>query len=151
MEIRTVGVVGAGVMGIGLAHNLAQTGHRVVMVDIADAVLQAAREEIRKNLRFQGFFRKEKSESADVILGRIETSTDLGALHDADFVVENATEKWDIKKEIYPKIDAVCPAHTVFAANTSKRRGAAFGFGTTSRPSSSSWAGVSTAFSSRFS
>jgi 3-hydroxybutyryl-CoA dehydrogenase len=119
MEIRTVGVVGAGVMGIGLAHNLAQTGHRVVLVDISDELLAAAREEIRKNLRFQGFFKKEKSDSADTILGRIETSTDIGALHDSDFVVENATEKWEIKKEIYPKMDAVCPERTVFAANTS--------------------------------
>src|SRR3712207_4329572 len=52
MEIRTVGVVGAGVMGSGVGQNLAQTGHQVVLVDISDEILDRAREEIRKNLRF---------------------------------------------------------------------------------------------------
>jgi 3-hydroxybutyryl-CoA dehydrogenase len=120
MEIRVVGVIGAGVMGIGLGQNLAQTGHRVVLVDISEQVLDNARGEIRKNLRFQGMFQKgAKSEPADAVLGRITFTTDYGALAESDFVVENATEKWDIKKEIYPKIDAICPERAVFAANTS--------------------------------
>jgi len=120
MDIRVVGVVGAGVMGIGLGQNLAQTGHQVVLVDIADQVLETAKAEIRKNLRFQGMFQKgAKSEPADTVLGRIQFTTDYGALSEADFVVENATEKWHIKKEIYPKIDAICPERAVFAANTS--------------------------------
>lgn len=120
MEIRTVGVVGAGVMGIGLGQNLAQTGHDVVLVDVADAVLDHARQEMQKNLRFQGMFTKDaKKESADTILSRIRFTTDYEALAEVDFLVENATEKWEIKKEIYPKIDAICPERAVFAANTS--------------------------------
>jgi 3-hydroxybutyryl-CoA dehydrogenase len=120
MEIRTVGVVGAGVMGVGVGQNLAQTGHQVILVDIADAVLAHARDEIRKSVRFQGMFQKgAKTESADTVLGRITFTTDLGALAAADFVVENTPEKWDIKKEVYPQLDAVCPEHAVFAANTS--------------------------------
>jgi 3-hydroxybutyryl-CoA dehydrogenase len=120
MEIRTVGVVGAGVMGIGLGQNLAQTGHDVVLVDISDAVLERARGEIQKNLRFQGMFTKEaKKESADTILSRIRFTTDYEDLSEVDFLVENATEKWEIKKEIYPRIDAICPERAVFAANTS--------------------------------
>ncbi len=120
MEIKTVGVVGAGVMGVGLGQNLAQTEHRAILVDISEAVLEHAREEIRKNLRFQGMFQKgAKKEDPEAVLGRIQFTTDLEALSAADFVVENATEKWAIKKEIYPKIDAICPAHAVFAANTS--------------------------------
>lgn len=129
MEIRTVGVVGAGVMGIGLGQNLAQTGHQVVLVDVTDAALDNARAEIRKNLRFQGMFKKDanaapaanaaKPESADQVLGRIQFTRDYDALSQVDFVVENATEKWEIKKEIYPRLDAICPAHAVFAANTS--------------------------------
>jgi 3-hydroxybutyryl-CoA dehydrogenase len=131
MEIRTigtVGVVGAGVMGVGLGQNLAQTGHRVVLVDVTGATLDRAREEIRKNLRFTGMFRKEAkpagiqggaSESTDAILGRITFTTEYEALGEADFVVENATEKWDVKKEIYPRLDAICPQRAVFAANTS--------------------------------
>jgi 3-hydroxybutyryl-CoA dehydrogenase len=123
MEIRTVGVVGAGVMGIGVGQNLAQTGHQVILVDIADPVLARARDEIRKSLRFQGMFQKgakpEGTEGADVVLGRITFTTDFAALGAADFVVENTTEKWDIKKEVYPQLDAICPAEAVFAANTS--------------------------------
>ena len=125
MEIRTVGVVGAGVMGVGLGQNLAQTGHQVVLVDVAGATLDRAREEIRKNLRFTGMFRKEAkpagtpAESTDTVLGRITFTTEYEALGEADFVVENATEKWEVKKEIYPRLDAICPQRTVFAANTS--------------------------------
>jgi 3-hydroxybutyryl-CoA dehydrogenase len=120
MEIQVVGVVGAGVMGVGLGHNLAQTGHRVVLVDISDEVLERAREEIRKNLRLYGMYRKElKVADSKAVMDRITFTTDYGALAEADFVVENAVEKWDVKKEIYPKIDAICPQHAVFAANTS--------------------------------
>ncbi|HXO22211.1 MAG TPA: 3-hydroxyacyl-CoA dehydrogenase NAD-binding domain-containing protein [Thermoanaerobaculia bacterium] len=120
MEIQAVGVVGAGVMGVGVAQNLAQTGHQVVLVDVADAVLAKAREEIRKGVRFQGMFKKGAGgEGADAVLSRIRFTTDVAELGDVDFVIENATEKWDVKKGIYERIDAVCPERAVFAANTS--------------------------------
>jgi 3-hydroxybutyryl-CoA dehydrogenase len=120
MEIKTVGVVGAGVMGVGLGQDLAQTGHQVILVDISGAVLEKARAEIRKNLRFQGMFQKAaKKEDPEAVLGRIRFSTDYEALDDVDFLVENATEKWEVKKAIYPRLDALCPERTVFAANTS--------------------------------
>ena len=119
-EIKTVGVIGAGVMGVGVGQNLAQTGHQVVLVDVADSTLAHAREEIRKAVRFQGMFQKDaKKESADTILGRIQFTTDFEALSEVDFVVENTTEKWEIKKEVYPRLDAICPERAVFAANTS--------------------------------
>jgi 3-hydroxybutyryl-CoA dehydrogenase len=134
MEIKTVGVVGAGVMGIGLGQNLAQTGHKAVLVDVSTTVLEHAREEIRKNLRFQGMFQKgAKKEDPEAVLGRIHFTTDYEALGESDFVVENATEKWPIKKEIYPKLDAICPPHAVFAANTSCIPITKIG-GTTKRP-----------------
>jgi len=120
MEIRKVGVVGAGVMGIGLGQSLAQTGHQAVLVDVAKAVLDRAREEIRRGLRFQGMFQKgERREDSETVLGRITFTTDLAALADVDFLVENVPEKWEIKREIYPKLDAVCPERAVFAVNTS--------------------------------
>jgi 3-hydroxybutyryl-CoA dehydrogenase len=120
MDIRTVGVIGAGVMGVGVAQNLAQTGHQAILVDISDEILDHAREEIRKNLRFQGMFQKGvKSEPADAVLGRIRFTQALEDLSEVDFVVENVPEKWEIKKEIYPRIDAICPERAVFAVNTS--------------------------------
>jgi 3-hydroxybutyryl-CoA dehydrogenase len=120
MEIRTVGVVGAGVMGAGLGQNLAQTGHRAILVDVSEAALERAREEIRKSLRFQGMFQKgAKKEEAGEVLGRILFTTDYEALSESDFVVENVPEKWEIKRDVYPRIDAICREGVVFAVNTS--------------------------------
>lgn len=56
MSIRTVGVIGAGVMGRGVAQDLAQTGHNAIVVDVSEEILGAAQEEIRQNLRFQSFY-----------------------------------------------------------------------------------------------
>jgi len=126
MEIKTVGVVGAGVMGTGLAQSLAETGHDVVLLDVTQEVLDRARDEIRKSLRFQAFFRKKEAGApaappapADTVLGRIRFTTELADFSAVDFLIENATEKWEIKEEIYRRIDPICPERTVFAANTS--------------------------------
>jgi len=120
MNIQVVGVVGAGVMGIGVSQNLAQTGYQVILVDISEAILESAEQEIKKNIRFQTLFNKEKKVgSPDEILKKITFSTNYKLLDSADFVVENVTEKWDIKKEVYAQLDAICPERTVFAANTS--------------------------------
>lgn len=120
MNIQTVGVVGAGVMGVGVAQNLAQTGHQVILVDIFEDILDKAKHEIRNNIRFQGFFKKsDTTETPDNVLNRIEFSTNYKFLEKADFVVENVTEKWDIKKQVYSLLDSICPADSVFAANTS--------------------------------
>lgn len=120
MTIQVVGVVGAGVMGVGVAQDLAQTGHHVMLLDVSDEVLERAKQEIRKNIRFQGFFKKnEKTESSDEVLQRIKFSTNYKVLEDAEFVVENVTEKWIIKQEVYAQLEAICPEGVVFAANTS--------------------------------
>lgn len=120
MNIQTVGVVGAGVMGVGVAQNLAQTNHQVILVDISEDILDKAKQEIRNNIRFQGFFKKtDNTEAPDTVLNRIEFSTNYKFLEKADFVVENVTEKWDIKKQVYSLLDSICPADSVFAANTS--------------------------------
>lgn len=119
--LGVVGVVGAGVMGRGLAQDLAQHGYKVRLIDIDDGILEDAKRSVRQSLRaqlLQGGLGG-KGESTDAVLARIHTSTDLETLADADFVIENVTEKWDIKKTIYPVLDRVCPPHAVFAANTS--------------------------------
>ena len=120
MNKSLIGVVGAGVMGVGVAQNLAQAGHRVILLDISEEILKRAREEIAKNIRFQRLFSKTKEqESAEAIVDRIRFTTNYAPFADADFVIENVTEKWDIKKKVHEQLDTVCPEHCVFAANTS--------------------------------
>lgn len=122
MQIQTVGVIGAGVMGSGVAQTLAQTGHQVILLDVAEELLAKTKAEIVNNLRFQGFFNKDKSQkraSPQEIVTRIQFSTGYQPLQQADFVVENVTEKWEIKQQVYAQLDPICPDHCVFAANTS--------------------------------
>jgi len=120
MTNQVVGVIGAGVMGAGVAQNLAMTGQRAILIDISEAILERARTEIFQNLRFQGLFNKsEKRVDTKEIIGLIEFTTDQRLLSEADFVIENVTEKWEIKKQVYEQIDSICPQHCVFAANTS--------------------------------
>jgi 3-hydroxybutyryl-CoA dehydrogenase len=117
---RTVGVVGAGVMGVGVAQNLAQTGHRVLLLDLSRAVLDRARAEIEQALRFHGMFAKQKGGPPPAeVMERIGFVTAYDGFAAADFVVENVTEKWEAKSPVYPVLDAVCPEHACFAANTS--------------------------------
>lgn len=119
MAYDVVGVVGAGVMGVGVAQNLAQTGHRVVLVDIADPVLERAKQEMKNGLRALSLFNKKAAVDAKEVMERVRFTTDYELLAESDFVVENVTEKWPLKKEVYARIDAICRPEIVFAANTS--------------------------------
>lgn len=120
MSTQVVGVIGAGVMGTGVAQNLAQVGHRVILLDIADDILKRSKGEIRNSIRLHRMLNKaEGQESIDEILRRITFSTDYALLKDADFVIENAVEKWEVKKPIYEQLDAICPEHCIFLVNTS--------------------------------
>ena len=120
MDLHTIGVVGAGVMGVGLAHDLAQTGHAVVLLDLSDEILSKALAEIKKNLRMQRMLNPSPGqESTGDILKRITTTTSFDAFAEADFVIENVIEKWEVKREIHRQLDAVCRADVCFAANTS--------------------------------
>jgi 3-hydroxybutyryl-CoA dehydrogenase len=119
--LKRIGVVGAGVMGVGVAQALAQTQHDVVLIDIHDDILDRARDQIYQNIRLSRLFNAPKAsdKSPDELISQITFTTDYQQLQDVDFVVENSTEKWQIKKEIYPQLDAICPPEAVFAANTS--------------------------------
>jgi len=143
--VETIGVIGAGVMGVGVAQDIAQHGRQVILIDVDDATLARARQAIRANLRMQGLFRKSRGlppspplpaaaaggESSAQVLARITFTTDYGQLAAVDFVVENVIEKWPVKEQVYKLLDARCPPACVFAANTSAisitRLGAASG------------------------
>lgn len=120
MNIELVGIIGAGVMGVGVAQNLAQTHHQVILVDVSDEILEHAKAEIYKNVRFGRMFEKSASrESPDEVLARITLTTDYSLLKDVDFVVENVIEKWAVKEKVYARLDDIRPEHCVLAANTS--------------------------------
>lgn len=119
MSIRTVGVVGAGVMGRGVAHALAATGHKVILLDLTPEILAQAKAEIKANVRMYTLLSKDKNVSADEVLRQITFSTDYELLTEIDYLVENATEKWEIKQPIYRRLDAICPPDCVLAVNTS--------------------------------
>ena len=120
MKYRKIGVIGAGVIGVGVAQSLAQTGHLVVLVDISDSILGQARTIIGKELKFAALF-DAKAREADhsEVLSRIDFTTDYDRLNEADFVVENSTESWPVKESIYPRLDRICRPDCILAANTS--------------------------------
>lgn len=119
-ELKTVGVVGAGVMGQGLAQDLAQHGYQVLLIDVDEKTLAAAKKAVRLSLRAQLMLEhKAGAPGTDAVLANIKTSTDMDVLGAADFVIENVTEKWDVKKDVWRTLNRVGAEHAVFAANTS--------------------------------
>lgn len=116
--MAVVGVVGAGVMGIGVAQNLAQCEHDVVLVDKDEAVLTAARDAINRNCRMSRMMGGPALD-ADAVLARIDTAVGLRSLARADIVIENVTENWEIKRAVHAELDEVCSPDTVIVANTS--------------------------------
>ncbi len=119
MEIKTFGVVGAGQMGNGIAQVAAASGLAVIMNDINEDLVNRGLQTISKNLGRRVEKGKMDPAARDAILGRIRTSTDLGDMTPADFVVEAATENEPLKFSIFEKLDQVCPAHAILATNTS--------------------------------
>jgi 3-hydroxybutyryl-CoA dehydrogenase len=119
MGYASVGVIGAGVMGVGVAQNLAQTNHHVVLVDLSDEILENSKKEVRNGLRTFAMFNKQVKIDLKEVMSRIEFTTDYKRLANVDFVVENVIEKWPIKKDVYGQLDAICRPDIIFAANTS--------------------------------
>ncbi|MFB4195448.1 3-hydroxyacyl-CoA dehydrogenase family protein [Streptomyces carpaticus] len=113
-----VGVVGAGVMGTGLTQNLTEHGHEVVLTDRSKEALDRARAEIERYERFGALLGATGPQREDMTR-RVTYSTDLAELGEVEFLVENITENWELKRELYPRLDAVCRPETVFAVNTS--------------------------------
>lgn len=113
------GVIGAGVMGTGVAQCLAQSKMEVILLDITEEELNAGMEKIKNNLRFQTLFNKGESENPEQVCSRIKCTTDFTILKKADFIIENVTESWQIKKAVYEKINGICNENCIFLVNTS--------------------------------
>lgn len=119
MKIRTIGIVGAGQMGCGIAHVAVLAGFDVVLTDIDAEILDQGMESVAANLDRQIRRGIVEGSERDQILGRIRTSTHLKDHAKSELVVESAVERLEIKAEIFRQLDEICPKPTILASNTS--------------------------------
>jgi 3-hydroxybutyryl-CoA dehydrogenase len=119
MQIKRIGVIGAGTMGNGIAQVFAQSGFEVRLCDAVPAALDRARGGIEKSLG--KFVEKGKLEAADrdAALGRLTTGSDLDALADVDYAVEAIAESLEAKRDIFTRLDAITRADVILSSNTS--------------------------------
>lgn len=117
--MQKVGVIGGGTMGNGIAHTAALAGLSVVLVDVAEDVLDRALKAISSNLQRGVDKGKMTHESKESTLARIETATSLEQLHEVDIAIEAIIENRDAKIELFQKLDAIVPSHAILASNTS--------------------------------
>jgi len=119
MEIKTIGVVGAGQMGNGIAQVAAHSGLRVVMSDIADSFVQKGLGTISKNLDRMVEKGKIPSQKKDEMMGRIKGTIQVKDMAETDFVVEAAIENESLKLNVFKELDQVCRREIILSSNTS--------------------------------
>src|SRR5215467_6122925 len=119
MQIKRAGIVGAGTMGNGIAHVFSRAGYPVTLHDIEQRFLDRALETIAKNLARETAKGKLTSEQEKAAFARIAPALDPAQLAECDFVVEAASEKFEIKKEIFQKLDCIVRPEVILASNTS--------------------------------
>jgi len=118
-EMQTVGVVGAGTMGSGIAHVFARSGFKVLLCDVEERFLARALEQIRANLGREVAKGKLGVTDVEQALERISSTTDREALAGAGFAVEAATERFELKAELFRALDRILPEEAILATNTS--------------------------------
>ncbi len=119
MTIKTVGVIGAGTMGNGIAQVFASSRFKVIMQDISEEGVNRGMATISGSL--DRLIKSEKITEADKLetMGRIHATTDLSSMQDADLVVEAASEDFAIKKQVFAELDKICQPGAILASNTS--------------------------------
>jgi 3-hydroxybutyryl-CoA dehydrogenase len=119
MAIKTVGVVGCGLMGSGIAQVCAEAGYAVIVREVDEAALKKGLGKIESFLS-KGVERgKMTPERKKEVMARLTGTTDLAKLAGCDFVIEVVVESLEAKREVFQALDAVCPPHAIFASNTS--------------------------------
>jgi 3-hydroxybutyryl-CoA dehydrogenase len=119
MSIQSIGVVGAGTMGNGIAHVCAKAGYNVVLVEVEQRFLDRGMATITKNLAREVEKAKITSSERDATLTRIQGTLSRESLAACQLVVEAASERFEIKQEIFQALDKICPKETILASNTS--------------------------------
>jgi len=119
LRIKSIGVIGAGTMGNGIAHVSALSGFDTILMDIKDEFVQQGLSTIRKNMDRQVKKGKISQSEMETSMSRITISTDYNQLSECDLVIEAATENQGIKLNIFKELDNVCNSETILASNTS--------------------------------
>jgi len=119
MTISTVGVIGLGTMGAGIAEVVARHGYQVIAVEMSEALVDKGRGSLEGSTARAAARGKLSEDERSALLGRITFSTSIDDLASADLVIEAVSESLDLKKELFAKVDAVAPAHAILATNTS--------------------------------
>jgi 3-hydroxybutyryl-CoA dehydrogenase len=120
MKFRRIGVLGAGNIGVGVVTDLVLHGIPAVVVDISGDILKRAQTEVLNNVRFVPMLSKTLPRiTKNEALQRMVLTTDLRDVASCDFVIENVTEDWNVKKAVYEELDRVAPPEVCFGANTS--------------------------------
>ena len=123
MEIRRIAVIGAGLMGHGIAQDFATHGYPVTLTDVSPERARAALDTIRENLELLARHDLVTAEAIPDILARIQVrETPADTVRDADLVIEAATENLDLKRELFRTLDESAPPHAILASNTSTYR-----------------------------
>ena len=117
--MKKIAVLGAGIMGAGIAQVAAQAGYAVILRDLQMSLVKDGLQTIEDNL--DRFIKKGKLEPAEkqTIITRIHGTIDLAELNDVDLVIEAVVENMAVKRQIFAELDNICPAHTILATNTS--------------------------------
>lgn len=118
MEVKKPFIVGAGVMGAGIGQLCAQQGYEVTVVDVSEEVVERAKEKVKAGLKRRVDKGEITQEEMDSVLSRLRWTTDLNLAQDSDFVVEAVFEDLGIKKDVFQKLDSICPPETILATNT---------------------------------
>lgn len=116
--MQTIGVIGAGTMGTGVAQTLVQAGYKVILIDISDKILKNAKQEINNNVRMQSLLRQNKT-TDQFDMTRIGFDTDYNHLSNCPFVIENVTEDFEIKTRVYDRLNSVLDSSCIIGVNTS--------------------------------
>jgi 3-hydroxybutyryl-CoA dehydrogenase len=118
-NIETIAVIGAGTMGSGIAHAAALGGYRVVLYDVAPEFVQRGIERIHKNVAESVARKKLDAVLADDAKQRIHATHNLADAAQCDLIIEAVPEQLELKRQLFGQLDALAPAHTIFASNTS--------------------------------
>ena len=118
-SIQTIGIIGAGTMGSGIAHVFARSGFDVLLCDLDQTLLDKSLARIRTNLGREAAKGKLTSDEVEAATARINTITDRDQLCDAEFAIEAASERLEIKSELFRSLDAILPPSAILATNTS--------------------------------